>query len=276
MLPFAAIHALFGLVIGSFLNVCIHRIPAGKSVVHPGSCCPRCGHAVRPWDNVPLLSYVWLGGRCRDCRAPISARYPAVELAAGLGFGLCALEWGLSPATYVNSTFVALILVLVFIDYDHQILPNVLTLPGLLLGIVASPWQDSSFYRDPISWAAASLAGSHAETALPWAGSVLGAVIGGGLLYAVAWLYLRLRHRAGLGMGDVKMIAMVGAFLGWRLALLTVFAGSLGGSLIGVFLILFRGQSLQTRLAFGTFLGGGAVVALFLGLPFLHWYVPAR
>jgi leader peptidase (prepilin peptidase) / N-methyltransferase len=278
MLPPEIVFALFGLLVGSFLNVCIHRIPLGQSIVSPGSRCPKCAEPIRPYDNIPVLSYLFLRARCRFCRAPISARYPFVELLTGTAYYLCGRTWGDSlAAAVVNSIFLSLVIALVFIDYDHQILPNVITLPGTVLGIAVCSLQAEGFYRDSLSWSIASaIAPSNAAALLPWVGSLVGALVGGGSLFAVAWIYERVRHHPGLGMGDVKMMAMVGAFLGWRLALFTIFVGSFGGSIIGLLLIAFRGRTLQTRLAFGTFLGFGAGLAVFLGLPFLEWYTQIR
>jgi leader peptidase (prepilin peptidase)/N-methyltransferase len=267
-------YALFGLVIGSFLNVCIYRIPLGKSIVFPRSGCPHCGMPIRFYDNVPVLSFVLLRGKCRSCKKPISLQYPIVELLSGLAFYGCARVWQFAPPTYVNSLFLSVVLVLVFTDYHHQILPNKLTVPGAVAGVLLSPWQTRALYADRLSWNMACLFGlKNAPSALPWVGSVLGAVIGAGALLAVATVYETVRKREGLGMGDVKMMALVGAFLGWRLAILTFFAGSLIGTLVGIFLILFRNMSLQTRLAFGVFLGVASAFALFYGLPLLGWYL---
>jgi leader peptidase (prepilin peptidase) / N-methyltransferase len=269
--PFA--YSLFGLILGSFLNVCIHRIPRRESVAWPGSHCPSCGVPIRAYDNIPLVSYLLLRGRCRSCKTRISLRYPLVELSTGIAFYACASVWEFEPPTFVNSLFIGLIIVLALIDYDHQILPNVFTLPGTLIGILLSPFQAPALYREGVARAVAvSLSPERPEIMLPWVGSLLGAIVGAAFILLTGFLYQIARKRQGLGMGDVKMMAMVGAFLGWRLALLTIFAGSLSGSLVGIFLIRFRGESLQTKLSFGTFLGCGAVIALFFGLPFIHWY----
>jgi leader peptidase (prepilin peptidase) / N-methyltransferase len=273
MLLFPIFYSLLGLVIGSFLNVCIYRIPRRESIVLPKSHCPKCGKNIQPYDNVPVFSYILLRGKCRNCKAAISLQYPVVEILNGLAYLACALSWGLDSATYVNSLFLSAILALIFIDYHHQILPNVITLPGTVAGIALSLFQMPDFYRDVFSSGIASMiVPDDPDLLLPLAGSVFGALLSGGLLLLVAFTYQITRKKQGLGMGDIKMMAMVGAFLGWRLGLLTILLGSLTGSIVGIFLIIFQGKNLQTRLAFGTFLGPGAIAALFFGLTFLHWY----
>ena len=272
---FPYLWAAFGLVIGSFLNVCIYRLPRHKSIVFPGSHCPQCGKPVKPYDNIPVISYLWLRGKCRFCRKPISLQYPVVELLSGLAFYACAAEWGFTPPAFVNSLFLAVIIILIFTDYHHQILPNVLTLPGVVAGILLSPFQTPAFFRETFSLLLASFVSpAHTEAALPWVGSLLGALIGGGILYLVGAAYQALRKRQGLGMGDIKMMAMVGAFTGWRLALLTIFVGSFLGSIVGILLVLFGGRTLQHKLAFGTFLGAATAIALFYGATLLQWYLP--
>ena len=268
------VYALFGLIIGSFLNVCIYRIPLGKSVVFPGSSCPHCGISIRPLDNIPVFSFLLLRGKCRGCKAPISFQYPFVELLCGFAFYISALTWNFTPPTFVNSLFLSIIIVLIFTDYHHRILPNVLTLPGILVGILLSPFQTPDVYTDIITLKVIDLLGfDNAQSMIPWAGSILGAAIGGGLLFAVAFAYEVIRKREGLGMGDIKMMAMVGAFMGWRLALLTIFAGSLMGTLIGIALMACRKMNMQGKLAFGVFLGIGSALCLFYGLSFLRWYL---
>ena len=273
MLWIAVLYGLFGLAVGSFLNVCIHRLPRRESVVVPGSHCPACGHGIAPYDNIPVVSFLLLAGRCRHCSALISPRYPAVEMLTALAFYGCAARWGLSSPCFLNSLLLAAIMVLMFIDYDHQILPNAVTLPGTAAGVALSGLQDPAFYMDRVTYRLSALVSpGGGQSALPWAGALFGALVGAGTLFAVATLYELVRKRQGLGMGDVKMMAMVGAFLGWRLAILTIFVGSALGSLVGVFLMLFHGKSLQTKLAFGTFLGAATALTLFLGLSFLDWY----
>lgn len=279
MNPWLLFYSLFGLIIGSFLNVCIYRIPLGKSIVFPGSSCPNCGKPIRSYDNIPILSYLLLRGKCRFCGKPISIQYPFVELLTGIAFYICGKTWNFESPTYVNSLFLSIVIVLIFTDYQHRILPNVLTVPGTLAGILLSPFQRppsgqlSSYYSDWLSVKSAQmLFPGNPEAVLPWVGSIFGAIIGGGALLIVGLGYQKLRKRQGLGMGDVKMMAMVGAFLGYYLAFVTIFFGSFFGLLIGIYLILFRKMNLQTKLAFGVFLGIGAVLSLFYGLPFLGWY----
>jgi len=271
---YETIYTLFGLVIGSFLNVCIYRIPQGKSVVFPRSHCARCGHTIRFYDNLPVVSFLILKGRCRSCGSRISLQYPLVELLTGLAFLGCAWKWKFSAPTYVNSLLLSIVIVLIFIDYHHRILPNILTLPGTLVGILLSPLQTISVYEDLLAVKVASwFSPGHAELLLPWIGSLLGAIIGGGILFLVAFAYEKIRRKQGLGMGDVKMMSMVGAFLGWKLAWLTIFLGSLLGSVAGIFLMIVGRMNFQTRLAFGVFLGIGTAFNLFYGPQFLNWWL---
>jgi leader peptidase (prepilin peptidase) / N-methyltransferase len=266
-------YVLLGLVIGSFLNVCIYRIPLEKSIAFPGSGCPNCNAPIRPYDNIPVLSYLLLRGKCRSCGKPISLQYPIVELLSGLAFYCCAQTWQFTSPTYVNSIFLSLIIVLIFTDYHHQILPNILTIPGAIAGFLLSPFQTTELYADTLSFALASQLGlENSWLVLSWIGALLGAVIGGGSLFAVAFLYEKIRKQQGLGMGDVKLMAMVGAFLGFRLAFLTIFLGSFLGSLVGLYGMLARKMNLQTKLAYGVFLGGAAALSLFYGFFLIDLY----
>jgi leader peptidase (prepilin peptidase)/N-methyltransferase len=269
------IYALFGLVIGSFLNVCIYRIPLGKSVVFPGSSCPHCGTPVRPIDNIPVLSYLLLLGKCRSCKKTISLQYPIVELLTGLVFYACASKWNFASPTFVNTLLLSAVIVLIFTDWHHRILPNILTLPGIAVGILLSPFQSLSYYSfDPLSVKISSLLWpGNPQSILPWTASLVGAILGGGILLAVGLGYEKLRKKQGLGMGDVKMMAMIGAFLGWPLAILTLMSGSLFGTILGILLMLLGRGNLQTKLAFGVFLGIGTALSVFYGLPFLAWYL---
>ncbi len=269
-------YTLLGLIIGSFLNVCIYRIPRKKSIVFPRSSCTRCGTQIPFYDNIPVLSWILLRGKCRFCNTPISFQYPFVELLTGSAFLVCGLKWNFAPPTYVNSLFLSVTIVLIFTDFHHRILPNVLTLPGTLAGILLSPFQDPTVYMDALSVRIAGLFEyPMARTVLPWAGSISGALIGGGILLVTGLGYQMLRKRQGLGMGDIKMMALVGAFLGWRLTFLTIFTGSFLGLLVGIYLIVFHKKNLQAKLPFGVFLGTGSALALFYGLAFLEWYLPS-
>jgi leader peptidase (prepilin peptidase)/N-methyltransferase len=270
---FPILYGVLGVLVGSFLNVCIYRLPRHQSVVFPRSHCPACNALIKAYDNIPILSYLILGGRCRACKRPISLQYPLVELINGIAFFLCARIWGISGPGFVNSIFIAAIIVLIVVDYRHQILPNAITIPGTFVGIVLSPFQMPEVYYDSLSYLlSTAVYGGENAIILSIMGSIVGALVGGGLLFIVGMLYKLMRNLQGIGMGDVKMMALVGAFLGWRLALVTILIGSVLGSLIGIFLILFRGRNMKTKLAFGTFLGPGAIIALFCGLTILRWY----
>lgn len=242
--------ALFGLVWGSFLNVVIHRLPAEESIVKPRSRCPKCGNLVAAYDNVPVLSYLWLRGRCRHCGDRISIRYPVIELGIGVASLVSFLRHGPSLEFAVELAFVVAIVALVFIDYDHQILPDSITLSGLVAGLV-------------LAWP---------REAITVIDALKGAALGGGSLLLVSEVYLYLKKVEGMGFGDVKMMAMVGAFLGWKGVLLTLFLGSLVGSIVGVAVIATSGGDMKTKLPFGTFLGMGAIATLYAGRPVIAWY----
>ncbi len=242
--------ALFGLVIGSFLNVCIYRLPRGLSIVRPASRCTSCGHEIAWYENIPLVSYAALGGRCRACRAPISLMYPSIELLTAALFVATYAACGLSLLLPIRLLFGCAMLVLLVIDLQHQILPDQITLTGLAAGLAAS------FVAGP-----------------GWRDALIGAVAGGGILWFVAWAYERLRHQEGLGFGDVKMLAMIGAFLGWKLMLLTLAAASILGSLTAGVLMLGGRASLQSKLPLGTFLAIAAILAGLVGAPVVDWYL---
>jgi len=240
-----------GLFTGSFANVCIHRLPVGRSVVRPRSSCPHCGALIPAWHNVPLASFLVLHGRCATCRAAISWRYPAVELANGVAYlGLIVL-FGPTLRAAVLMVFVTALVVLSLIDLEHYLLPDVITLPGVVFGVLASflpAW--------PVSPAE----------------SLASAAAGYGVLALVALTWRRLRGIEALGQGDWKMVAMLGAFLGWQAMLLTVLLATTGGTVVGVSLMVFYGQSSRARLPLGTFLGWAGIVVVFLGRPLLDWY----
>ncbi|HTM34996.1 MAG TPA: prepilin peptidase [Vicinamibacterales bacterium] len=240
---------LFGLLIGSFLNVVIYRLPRGQSLVTPPSTCPGCGSRIRPIDNIPVLSWILLGGKCHQCGAPISVQYPIVELATGLLFLLVAWLTPVGPLLVARLLFVVILVVLFGIDLHHQILPNVITLPGIAIGFLFS-----------------------LVTPPGWMNSLIGIALGGGILYAIAAAYYAVRREEGLGMGDVKMLAMIGAFLGWKAVLVTLILSSFAGALVGIGIIAFSRGSMRLALPFGTFLAVGAIAAMIVGEPLVSWY----
>jgi len=267
----AAFVFFFGLVIGSFLNVCIVRIPGGKSIVMPASACPKCGTAIRPYDNIPVVSYLLLGGKCRKCKNPISLMYPAVELLTALLFLGCYLAFGLTAEALKWAIFSAVMVVLVFTDLRERILPDVVNFTGLGLGLAIS------FFTAPFDGTALWIARHVFEfppsaPVLSFADGVLGAAAGGGLLWLVSELYFRLRGREGMGLGDVKMMLMAGSFLGLKRTLLTIFTGSVLGSILGIIVILARRKDSDYELPFGTFLGMAALLVVFFGTPIVYWY----
>lgn len=288
----ASTAVLFGLIVGSFANVVIHRLPLGESIVFPASRCPKCRTAIRPWQNVPVISWLFLWGRCAQCREPISPRYPLVEALHGLGFGLIVLNFGPFPFTLLLLAFFSSLVILALIDWDHQILPDVITLPGILVGI----------------------AGSFLPGALvDWRESGLAAGFGYVAFFVVAEGYARLRGIEGLGQGDWKLAAMMGAFLGVQRLMLAVFLASLSGMVYGL-VQAFRLRAVQDdptpivpvageavaaathpvdfgatpdepvaipdepisigkyKLPFGTFLAASAIFVLFFGDAILLWY----
>jgi leader peptidase (prepilin peptidase) / N-methyltransferase len=262
----------FGLIIGSFLNVCIVRIPEGKSIVLPPSACPKCGEPIRPYDNIPVLSYLLLRGKCRGCKTRISPIYPIVELLTALLFFGCYWAFGLSLDTLKWCVFSALMIVLVFTDLRERILPDVVNFGGFAAGLVLS------LFTRPEDGTARWLAHFAFRGSLPpmpvisLLDALLGAAAGSGLLWLVMEIYFRLRHREGMGLGDVKMMLMAGAFLGIKRTLLTIFAGSLLGSVLGIAFILARGKRSDYELPFGTFLGMAALLVVFFGTPVVNWY----
>jgi leader peptidase (prepilin peptidase)/N-methyltransferase len=244
--------AVFGLVFGSFFNVVIYRLPRGLSLARPPSACPGCGARIRPVDNVPVLSYLLLRGRCRRCAMRISPIYPAVEALTALGFVLVYINAGrvVGLECVAGCLFTSALIVLGFIDSEHQVLPDAVTMPGLVLALAYS------FVRDDLSFR----------------GALLGAVVGGGFLMAVYAGYRLIRKKEGLGMGDVTMMLMVGAFLGWPRTLLVLILASFVGAVVGVFLIVRRGRDFQFALPFGPFIAPAAFVALLWGQRIVDWY----
>ncbi|HEV2915969.1 MAG TPA: prepilin peptidase [Pyrinomonadaceae bacterium] len=276
-LPLAcAFIAALGAIIGSFLNVVIHRLPREESIVFPNSRCPSCGTAIRPYDNIPVISYLILRGRCRSCGAGISARYPAVEAFTALLYLAVFLRDGATLALPFDLVFVTALVALIFIDAEHMILPNLITYPGILFALAARLVLPLLMGRPFFDDLEAQMTGAPPDWPI-WAASLLGAMLGalagGGSLWLMGWLWERLRGVEAMGLGDVKMMFMVGAYLGWRLTTVTIFMAVLAGSLTGIALMLRRGQrDMQMLLPFGIFLGAGAIISLLVGGYIVEWY----
>ncbi len=241
---------VFGTLVGSFLNVCIYRIPAGKSVVRPRSFCPTCGKPIAWYQNIPIFSYLFLRGCCFNCGVKISLRYPAIEALTGALFVMVVWSFGIAPWTPFYLLFVAGLITITFIDLDHQIIPDVISLPGILVGLL------SVFF---VPW-------------ITWVDSIGGVLLGGGLLYLVAELYFLLKKKEGMGGGDIKLLAMIGAFLGWKAVFPVIFLSSLIGTMVGIPLMYFTKSSGGLAIPFGPFLSVGAVIWLFWGSSILSWY----
>jgi leader peptidase (prepilin peptidase)/N-methyltransferase len=250
-LPVLILLGVFGLLLGSFLNVCISRLPAGESVVSPRSRCPSCRTLIQWYDNVPVLSYLILSGKCRKCGLPISARYPAIEIATAVGFVLQGVIFETRPELLVSRLILTALLITLFgTDLETQRLPNVLTYSGIVIGLAFSAINPPG----PVD-------------------CVLGAALGAGVLLFIRWIWKVVKGVDAMGLGDVKMLAMVGAFLGWRQVIVVLFLGSVAGAVIGVTLAIVGGRSMQTRLPFGTFLALGAFAASLVGEDLVRWYV---
>jgi len=242
--------AVLGACVGSFLNVCIYRLPRRESLAWPGSHCTSCTRSLAWYENIPIVSWVVLRGRCRTCRAPISWMYPIVEVTTALVFVIGYLLYGLTPLAAVRVLFGCALIVLFVTDLQHKILPNVITVPGIAIGFACSLFVPPG-----------------------WRDSLIGIVAGGGVLFALAEAYYRVRGQEGLGMGDVKLLGMIGAFLGWKLVLLTLVLASFAGSLAGGVMIASGRGSMKYALPFGTFLAVGALVAAIWGMPIVDWYL---
>jgi len=266
----------FGAIIGSFLNVVIHRVPREESIVFPHSRCPSCGNVIAFYDNIPVASYLVLLGKCRSCRAPISLRYPAVELLTALVFVAVTWHDGLTVALPFDLIFAAALMALVFIDAEHMILPNVITYPGMIFAIVARvaiPFLSGAPHFDDLGSLSQGPLAIYPVWAVSLIGAIIGALIGGGSLWLMGWTWEKLRGVEAMGLGDVKMMFMVGAYLGWRLTILTIFMGVLSGSIIGIVLMMRQGKrDMQMLLPFGVFLGIGSIVALLIGPNIVEWY----
>ena len=242
----------FGSIIGSFLNVCIYRIPQDKSIVTPSSHCPRCKTPIRFYDNIPIVSFICLRGRCRGCQAPISLRYPLVEFLMGLFSVILLLRYGISPLYLIYFAFFASLTLVSFIDLSHRIIPDVISLPGIIIGVVIS------FI--------------HPQLAIT--NSLIGALLGGGSLYVVASVYHLVTKREGMGGGDIKLLAMIGAFIGWKGVLFTILCSSFIGSVVGVALMLMFSQAdSKYAVPFGPFLSLGAIMYVLWGEFLINWYM---
>jgi leader peptidase (prepilin peptidase)/N-methyltransferase len=240
---------LFGLLIGSFLNVVIYRLPIGQSLVSPPSRCRHCGYFLRWFDNIPVFSWAFLRARCRNCGTPVSWQYPLVEFITGALFVLVVWLTPIGPLLATRLLLVCILIVLFGIDLEHQILPNSITLPGIVIGLLLSLIAPPGI-KD----------------------AAIGALLGAGILYGIAGAYYLWRREEGMGMGDVKMLAMVGAFLGWKAVLVTLVLSSFSGAIIGVILLRVQGRDMKFALPFGTFLAIGALIAMLAGDPLVAWY----
>ena len=238
-----------GAAIGSFLNVLIYRIPEGQSIVFPSSRCPKCTHSIRFYDNIPIISYLVLRGRCRDCREKISLRYPIVEAITALLSMFLFWKYGLSIKYVFSFTFTCALIVITFIDLDHQIIPDVITLPGIPLFFLMAVF----FMGIPILEA------------------LLGILIGGGCLFAIAFLYEIITRREGMGGGDIKLLAMLGAFLGWKSIFFILFVSSLLGAVVGISVMIAKGKDMKYAVPFGPFLSIAAIAYLFVGIDVMNY-----
>ena len=245
---------VFGLTVGSFLNVCIYRIPLKKSIATPPSSCTACGEKIKFYDNIPVLSYLILRGRCRNCGMHFSILYPTIELATGLISMALLTRFNLInhllPQYFIFFSFISALICISFIDLEHQIIPDVISIPGIIIGFILS------FFFNHVTWI----------------NSLIGILLGGGVLYLVAVVFKVLMKKEGMGGGDVKLLAMIGAWLGWKAVPFVVLASSLTGSILGIIALLMSGKGLRTRIPFGPFLAFGAILYVFFGNELIDWY----
>jgi leader peptidase (prepilin peptidase)/N-methyltransferase len=261
MFPLFCLYALAaGAITGSFLNVVIHRYPREESIVFPASHCPHCRTPIRPYDNIPILSWLWLRGRCRACREPIALRYPLVELANALFYLAIFLNTGISIAFLPLAAIVSMTIVLIYIDADIQILPDVIDIPGIAIGLVIGAMSLGLVY--PRLMLAQSLVDS-----------AIGAAVGGGILLAIGLVYKLVRKVDGMGLGDVKMLAMIGAVVGWEPLLAVLLVASISGAIVGAFVALRSAEGFRVALPFGVFLGFAFLIVLFHGPTLFEWYL---
>ena len=249
-IPITLVFGLLGLMVGSFLNVCIYRLPRHESIVFPASHCTACGKGIRWYQNIPVLSWLLLRGRCASCGDRISIVYPLVELLTGVLFAVHAAVFGLDLLLIPRLIFACAMIVLAFIDLRHRILPNPITLGGTVVGFLFSVFL-----------------------APGWQSALIGILIGGGVLFAIGEIYMKLRGIEGMGMGDVKMLAMIGAFLGWKGVLVTLVLSSISGALVGAIMLISQKGDMKYQLPFGTFLAAAALIASLYGEAMFAWYV---
>ena len=245
------ISIIFGALVGSFLNVCIFRLPKEESIIWPGSHCPHCKKPIKFYDNIPLISYLLLKGRCRYCKGSISLQYPLVEGITALSSLFLIIKFGPSLSYLFYSAFVAALIVITVIDLYHQIIPDAISLPGIGVGLLASLLIPE----------------------ITFSNSLIGILLGGGSLFIVATFYQWLFKREGMGGGDIKLLAMIGAFLGWKAVLLTILLSSLIGSMTGILMMVVKGKDFKYAIPFGPFLSLGAVISLFYGEEIVRWYL---
>lgn len=242
---------IFGAIVGSFLNVCICRLPKAESVVAPPSHCPHCNYRICWYDNIPILSYILLKGKCRACKEAISVKYPLVELLNGLLTAALFWRFGYSATFAALFIFCSALVVITFIDLEHQIIPDEISLSGIVLGFLFSfilPWNN-------------------------WLNSLIGILLGGGSLLLVAWGYEKMTGKEGMGGGDIKLLAMMGAFLGWKAVPFIIFVSSLSGSLIGITIMMVSKKDSKLAIPFGPYLAFAAIVYIFYGRKIIHWYL---
>jgi len=249
-----------GAIVGSFLNVVIHRYPLEESIVFPASRCPHCLTAIKPYDNIPVLSWLILVGKCRACKAPIAMRYPLVELANGLFWLATFLFTGLSWTFPLVAVIVSMTIVLIYIDLDIQILPDVVDLPGIVIGIVIGTLSLGSLHLD-------------LALATSWDDSLIGAVLGAAIIVGINLAYRLVRGVDGMGMGDAKMLAMIGAVSGWKIVLPSLFLASIVGAVFGVAMAARAKEELDVAIPFGVFLGLAFLTLLYFGNSLFAWYV---
>ncbi len=254
---------IFGAIIGSFLNVCIYRLPKGLSIVRPSSSCPSCGRHIKFYDNIPIVSYLLLGGRCRYCEAGISLKYPLVELVNAILYIVVFQRFGayFSWPVFVYFVFISSLVVITFIDFQYQIIPDSITLPGIIIGAALG----STILPDPFN----------STGLLGFKASLTGVFLGGGLFYLIAVVGTAVFKKEAMGGGDIKMMAMVGGVLGWKGVFLTTFFGSLFGSVVGIIIIALKGKEWGSRIPFGPYLALGSLLSLLFGQKFLMWYLHA-